>query len=88
MRFSLSFPIIFFSQGACLLLYPITCFQMLIYCMCIILTVWDMVIGQKTKEVATINGMPLPDARLRFVFFSPSCHVKIDMKHACNDACY
>lgn len=21
-------------------------------------------------------------------FFSPSCHVKIDMKHACNDACY
>ena len=28
-----------------------------------------MVIGQKTKEVATINGMPLPDPLLRFVFF-------------------
>lgn len=60
---------------------------MLINSMCINPAVWVMVIGQKTKEVATINGMQLPDARLRFVsfFFSPSCHVKIDMKHACNE---
>lgn len=34
---------------------------------CLIFAVWVMVIGQKTKEAATISGMLLPDAPLRFV---------------------
>lgn len=55
-------------------------------CKCIIIAAWVMVIGQKTKEVATISGMLLLDARRRFVL--SSCHGNICMKRACNDACH